>query len=80
MLILTVISNETSALEVTSLDFHCLTRDQKEKIEICFEQADACQKEIDKITKPGPAPTWVLALMTGVLGAVGGFMIRGAVK
>jgi hypothetical protein len=52
-------------------DFSCLTRGQKQLIEVCFEQNDNCHKTLEKMT-PAPAdpPKWenyVVVLLGGMI-------------
>lgn len=71
-----------SAQTVTSLDFRCLTREQKEKIEICFEENEVCHAELATTATSAPSQEsfWVLLIMTGAIGFVGGLAARGMVK
>lgn len=53
----------------------CLTRQQKESIETCFEENHACHLTIDRMTEaPQISSSWQTYLMLGLSGFVGGIV------
>lgn len=52
-----------------SLDLNCLTRQQKEKIEGCFEENSFCHAELKKISQDPPAQSGI------GFGILGGFVL-----
>lgn len=52
-------------------DFSCLSRGQKQLIEICFEQNDACHATLKKMTpspvEPSKWENYVVAILGGMV-------------
>lgn len=51
-----------------SNELSCLNRDQKEKIEVCFEENFACHEALDQMQSK-PMPSWELVAL-GIMGGL----------
>lgn len=80
MILLMTLPSTSTAQKVTSLDFNCLTREQRERIEVAFEENDLYKMQLTKNTAPEEKNFWVLLIMTGTLGVAGGMVLRGYLK
>lgn len=65
-------SKSTFPQQLEINNFSCLSRDQKESIAACFEQNAECHKFIEKAVDHNERNLWEIALLTAVLGFVGG--------
>jgi hypothetical protein len=82
MLALMLISPSAFPLdEIPKPDFSCLTREQKEYIDISIRNDISCHAQLEKCNTPPPnIQTWQeVALYTGA-GILLGFLLRGLVK
>lgn len=52
----------------------CLNREEKETIEICFEENTACHAALANVT-PAPAPEWELVALGLAVGFLGGMVL-----
>ncbi len=77
MLSLTLFYPSTLAIpEIPKPDFSCLTRPQKEKIEICFQQNNQCHASMDKAAAPPDlAADITFYIGTFLLGGVAGIIL-----
>lgn len=68
MMSLTLYFPKISAQEaLKNFDFKCLNRDQKETIELCFEEVDDCHNALKDATTPPPPITYVPDLLLSIL-------------
>lgn len=66
-------SVKTSGVE--AIDFTCLTRAQKEKIEVCFEENQACQEDLASAVKSADDSfSWDTIIYSVLGGFAGGMM------
>jgi hypothetical protein len=77
MLSLTLISLNAWGDDLPRPDFKCLTRAEKEQIEIAFEQNDQCHKSLENV-KAIVADEIDWTYLTGalILGILGGMVIQ----
>ncbi len=76
MLTLCLLCQKTQALELSPQpdQMGCLTRDQKERIVICFEENAACHLALEKSAK-APEPDWEITALSTLAGVLGGILI-----
>lgn len=68
--------SQSPLTEIPKPDFSCLTRYQKERIEICFEQDNQCRLALEKSSAPeSPSSDLVYFLGTLMLGGFAGALI-----
>lgn len=76
MLSLMLCSVKTSAQNITTLNWSCLTREQKESIVIAIAENDECHKALEKATAaPAIAESWESIALVIALGFVGGMVL-----
>lgn len=67
-------SQISSGQEIKSLDFSCLTRDQKEEVVVCFDERAQCGKDLMSMEKTdtivGPWEAFFVGIAAGLLGGV----------
>lgn len=83
-LMLSSIANSQSASPISQpipVQFPCLSRDQKEAIEVEFEQNESCHAELAKLSAMEPEPSfWKTTGLYIILGLAVGFAAGAAVR
>lgn len=65
------LSAEPIKLQTATTASECLTRDQKEKIEICFEENAACHESLSKVKlNTDPEKSSLRTILISVLGGI----------
>lgn len=72
---LTLYSTRTSADEIPKPDFSYLSRDQKEKIAVCFAENSACHESLSKATTDPVQDSWSVLLTATIVGVIGGLVL-----
>ena len=74
---LSLMTLSTSASDLPKPDYSCLTRPQKEKIEVAFEQNDQCHKSLANVKSiVADEMDWVSMGLALVIGMAGGMIIQ----
>lgn len=63
-----------SEINLHPSDYSCLSRDQKEKINVCFDENFACHEALDKVQSK-PMPSWELVALGIAAGMITGMVL-----
>lgn len=75
------ISASSSAQQTENYNFNCLSRDQREQIDICFMENLACHKQVKDLSSPAKLEvSFESLILTGLLGIVSGMVINQQIR